>query len=93
MVTIKTSLFSLSDTVSRSAIFCAAVNAIERFKADNIVDIYQIVKCLRLQKTQAIMSVVSTLSCTLKAYCEPMYALIGTVFSHLLHCDGLLRRH
>ena len=49
-----------SDTVSRSAIFCAAMTAIERFKADSVVDIYKIVKSIRLQKTSAIMSVVRT---------------------------------
>ena len=51
---------SLSDTVSRSAIFCAAMTAIEQLKAEQMVNIYRIAKSLRIQKTSALLTVVST---------------------------------
>ncbi len=47
-----------SDTVSRSAIFCAAMTAVEWFKTEAAVDIFNVVKLLRHQKPGAVLTVV-----------------------------------
>ena len=48
-----------SNTVSRSCIVCAVVNAIEFCKMESIVDIFEVVKAIRIQKPGAIQTVVS----------------------------------
>ena len=48
-----------SDTVSRSGMFCAIVTTIERCKTEGVVDVFQVVKALRVQKPGAIRTVVS----------------------------------
>ena len=50
---------SCSDTVSRSCIFCALVNAIEFCKMESVVDIFEVIKAIRIQKPGAIQTVVS----------------------------------
>ena len=49
-----------SDTVSRSGMFCAIATTIERCKTEGVVDIFQVVKALRVQKPGTILNVVST---------------------------------
>ena len=51
--------FFLSDTVSRVCVFCSAVNAIEMCKTEGVVDAFQVVKALRIQKPGAVQTVVS----------------------------------
>ena len=53
------SLSFYSDTVSRSGMFCAIVTTIERCKTEGVVDVFQVVKALRVQKPGAVTSVVS----------------------------------
>ena len=48
-----------SDTVTRSGIFCAIVTTIERCKTEGVVDVFQVVKALRVQKPGAVPTVVS----------------------------------
>ena len=48
-----------SDTVGRSAIFCAALTAIEQCKTEVAIDVFHAVKGIRMQKPGAVMSVVS----------------------------------
>ena len=50
---------SCSDTVSRSGMFCAIVTTIERCKTEGVVDVFQVVKALRVQKPGAVRTVVS----------------------------------
>ena len=52
-------LLSCSDTVGRCGMFCAIVTAIERCKTEGVVDVFQVVKALRVQKPGAIPTVVS----------------------------------
>ena len=52
-------LHSHSDTVSRSGMFCAIVTTIERCKTEGVVDVFQVVKALRVQKPGAVLTVVS----------------------------------
>ena len=52
---------SISDTVSRSGIFCAIATTIEWCKTEGVVDVFQVVKALRVQKPGAIRTVVSVL--------------------------------
>ena len=48
-----------SDTVSRCGVFCSFINAIECCKAEGIVDVFQVVKALRIQKPGSVLTVVS----------------------------------
>ena len=48
-----------SDTVSRSGMFCAIATTIERCKTEAVVDVFQVVKALRVQKPGAVLTVVS----------------------------------
>ena len=45
--------------MSRSSIFCALVNAIEFCKTESVVDIFEVVKAIRIQKPGAIENIVS----------------------------------
>ena len=51
-------VFPCSNTVSRSAIFCAVATTIERCKTEGVVDVFQVVKAMRVQKPGAIQTVV-----------------------------------
>jgi protein tyrosine phosphatase len=46
-----------SDTVSRSGMFCAIATTIERCKTEGVVDVFQVVKALRVQKPGAVRTV------------------------------------
>ena len=48
-----------SDTVTRSGIFCAIATTIERCKTEGVVDVFQVVKTLRVRKPGAVPTVVS----------------------------------
>ena len=48
---------SCSDTVSQPGMFCTI--AIERCKTEGVVDVFQVVKALRVQKQGAVGTVVS----------------------------------
>ena len=48
-----------SDTVTRSGMFCAIATTIERCKIEGVVDVFQVVKALRVQKPGAVPTVVS----------------------------------
>ncbi len=49
-----------SDTVSRSGVYCAVSNGIEQCKAEGVIDVFQAVKLLRMNKPGAVDSIVST---------------------------------
>ena len=49
-----------SDTVSRSGMYCAIATTIERCKTEGVVDVFQVVKALRVQKAGGVLTVVST---------------------------------
>ena len=48
-----------NDTVTRSGMFCAIATTIERCKTEGVVDVFQVVKALRVQKPGAVPNVVS----------------------------------
>ena len=48
-----------SDTVTRSGMFCAIATTVERCKTEGVVDVFQVVKALRVQKPGAVSTVVS----------------------------------
>jgi protein tyrosine phosphatase len=50
-------LMHCSDTVSRSGMFCAIATTIERCKTEGVVDVFQVVKALRVQKPGAVRTV------------------------------------
>ncbi len=47
------------DTVSRTGVFCSLVNTIELCKTEGIVDVFQVLKALRIQKPASVTSLVS----------------------------------
>ena len=49
-------------TVSRSGMFCAIATTIERCKTEGVVDVFQVVKALRVHKPGAVCTVVSALA-------------------------------
>ena len=70
---------SLSDTVTRSAIFCAVSNVMECCKIEGVVDVFQTVKILRCQRPGAIPSVVRK-----ELGCSPTLEFFFSM--HLLTC-------
>ena len=59
-ITVHVCVVVCSDTVSRSGMFCAIATTIERCKTEGVVDVFQVVKALRVQKPGAVPTVVST---------------------------------
>ena len=53
-----------NDTVTRSGMFCATATTIERCKTEGVVDVFQVVKALRVQKPGAVPTVVSETTIT-----------------------------
>lgn len=49
-------LFYCSDCITRSAMYCAAHNAIEQAKLEQGSDLFQIIKTLRIQRPGSISS-------------------------------------
>ena len=54
------SLPIFSDTVSRSGMFCAIATTIDHCKTEGVVDVFQVVKALRIHKPGAVLTVVSS---------------------------------
>ena len=50
--------FTISDTVSRSGMFCAIATTIDRCKTESVVDVFQVVKAQRIQKPGLVHRVV-----------------------------------
>ena len=44
--------------MSHVSVFCSAVNAIEMCKTEGVVDVFQVVKALRIQKPGAVQTLV-----------------------------------
>ena len=60
MIVIRLSCIKIdSDTVSRVGVFCSLVNAIEMCKTEGVVDVFQVVKALRIQKPGVVLAAVS----------------------------------
>ena len=51
-----------SDTVSRSGMFCVIATTIERCKTEGVVDVFQVVKALRVHKPGAVCTLVSIIT-------------------------------
>ena len=50
-----------SDTVTRSGMFCSMATVIDRCKTEGVVDVFQVVKALRVQKPGAVPTLVNFL--------------------------------
>ena len=48
-----------SDTVRRSAMFCAAATTINKCKTEGVIDVFQVLKSQRIQKPGSVQTVVS----------------------------------
>ena len=67
-----------SDTVSRCGVFCSFINATECCKTEAIVDVFQVVKALRIQKPGSVLTVVSmSVACTSYRMVTPKYCTVG----------------
>ena len=51
-------IHDFSDTVTRSGMFCAMATVIDRCKTEGIVDVFQVIKSLRVQKREAVPTLV-----------------------------------
>ena len=51
--------FLCSDTVGRSAMFCAAATTINKCKTEGVIDVFQVLKSQRIQKPGSVQTVVS----------------------------------
>ena len=70
----KLALNYCSDTVSRVGVFCSVVNAIEMCKTEGVVDVFQIVKALRIQKPGTVPTMVKMLyACMIQLTCKNDY--------------------
>ena len=56
-----------SDTVSRSGIFSAIATTIDRCKTEGVVDVFQVVKALRIHKPGAVLNVVCLILKSIKS--------------------------
>lgn len=67
----KFSLFS--DGISRSGTFCALYSVLERVKFEQVVDVFQAIKAMRIQQQGLVKTVVchSAFNCTLAARLMP----------------------
>ena len=48
--------------------FCSVINAIEMCKTEGVVDVFQVVKALRIQKPGAVQTVVISDICILSSH-------------------------
>lgn len=52
-------LYLFSDTITRSAMFCAILTIIDRWKSEGVIDIFQVIKDMRIPKPLAVPKSVS----------------------------------
>ena len=57
---------SFSDGVGRSGTFCALFNCVSRFKAEQVVDIFQAIKSIRTQNPAFVQTTVRALYFTVQ---------------------------
>lgn len=57
-----------SDGVSRTGTFCALYSVLERVKTEQIVDVFQAVKTLRIQRAGLLGTFVSTCGCGMRGW-------------------------
>ena len=78
-----------SDTVSRVGVFCSLVNAIEMYKMEGVVDVFQVVKALRIQKPGVVLAVVRDLCVKLlikSMFYVPLQNQYSFIFDVILTC-------
>ena len=78
--------------------FCAIATTIERCKTEGVVDIFQVVKALRVQKPGAILNVVSTQQswyqlalCFYVGFCSYVCNLLIEFQFHVARTDVAIR--
>ena len=63
---------SYSNLLGRTGTFCALFTVLEQFKVDQVVDVFQTVKLLRIKRPGIVEDLVSSLSCS---YADTRYIL------------------
>ena len=58
-----------SDTATRSGMYCSVATTIDRCKTEGVVDVFQVVKALRVHKPGAVPSVVSSSAAYIEEAC------------------------
>ena len=53
-----------SNVLGRTGTFCVIFNILERFKVEQVIDVLQTVKLLRIKRPGIVEDLVSSLSCT-----------------------------
>ena len=61
--------------MSRSAVFCAIATTIERCKTEGVVDVFQVVKAIRIQRPGAIRTMVRKILLTCKYFRQQSHRL------------------
>jgi len=56
-------VFSHSDGIGRSGTFCALAASLERFKTEQMVDVFHTIKTIRIQRAGMVQTLVSSPSC------------------------------
>ena len=85
--------------LGRTGTFCAMFTLLEQFKADQVIDVLQTVKLLRIKRPGIVEDLVSSLSCSyavisyIHVYCNgltTMFSLLhpGSVPVHIYFCDA-----
>ena len=72
--------------MSRVGVFCSLVNAIEMCKTEGVVDVFQVVKALRIQKPGVVLTAVRELAYNIIIILYMHYVIlfsIGSVSTHL----------
>ena len=85
-----------SDTATRSGMYCSVGTTIDRCKTEGVVDVFQVVKALRVHKPGAVPSVVSSSAAYivggLYCYCKSQtLPSIGPVPTHTIYCESFKR--
>ena len=66
-----------TNTVSRSGMFCAIATTIERCKTEGVVDVFQVVKALRVHKPGAVCTLVSIITTHLFHFVLTFYSAVA----------------
>ena len=74
---------SFSDTVTRSGMFCATATVIDRCKTEGVVDVFQVVKALRVQKPGAVPTLVSASCSFVCAHYCPFHCHTGKLQDYI----------
>ena len=78
--------YTCSDGIGRSGTFCALMISINRFKAEQMTDIFQTINTIRTQKPGVVANAVSAVDHLSDSSIIAQLALTSTVHSYSIAC-------